>query len=180
MLKNMRHFLRLPVNIERWNMARTSESKAVAMLIFHIFISIIILYPRLSLAKVKSLEAKCGDASFRIEEKIHEHPLTTEYRLFGKSANSSYVEKLLYSSDEGDWFYANCLISKNGIKFLVFQSSCGGSVCVEDKYGIVNTKTLRVILRPNRKNIGNKSKASEILEIPVPHFPRNKENLCCK
>ena len=129
-------------------------------------------------ASAKTFETTCGENKFKVELiKNSSHPLDNVYKLY---AITSTEEKLLYVGDVGGWFHAACLKDKTGQDIILFQSFCGGSGCVEDKYGIIQAKTLKLILKPSEKNIGNTKRASQILGYEVPYLLKFKNTFCCE
>ena len=125
----------------------------------------------------QAFSATCGAADFRVEATHGEHPLHNVYRLEGgpRGANA----KLLYTADVGGWFHAACIKDGRGRPRLLFQSSCGGSACVEDKFGIVDPDTLAVLLRPGSANRGNIRRADALLERKTPWIANDGSAFCC-
>lgn len=98
-----------------------------------------------STANAKNYEAQCGGKSFKVEVISKGHPIDNQYRLSVTEAGS---QKTLHVANEGGWFHAKCIKAKSGKELLVFQSYCGGSGCIEDRYGIVEPSSLRQLLTP--------------------------------
>ncbi len=132
----------------------------------------------LAVFPARAEQSKCGAASFEVITENRGHPLDNRYKLFVHDAKAS-TKKSLYVSDEGGWFYAACVEGKNNGYFLLFQSFCGGTACVEDKYGVVDTEKLKLLLSPNVRNIGNAKAASKLLGKPVPYLPKYVGTFCC-
>lgn len=106
-------------------------------------------------------EAICGAAKFRVTAVNNGHPLDNTFMLF---VVTSSAEKLLFKAEEGGWFDAACLKTKEGKPLLVFQSYCGGSGCLEGKYGAVEPSSLKFLLRPSSKNIENYNQLSDLMQ----------------
>lgn len=123
-------------------------------------------------------QAVCGGARFSVQLHNDGHPLTNVYRLYGQPDGASQAPRLLYTGDEGGWFYAACVQAPKG-PVLLFQSFCGGSVCVEDRFGVVDARTLKILLRPDKANVGNEKKARAILGKDVPDLAKDKASFCC-
>jgi hypothetical protein len=128
-------------------------------------------------ASAKSFETKCGDSRFRVTVENRGHPLDNVYSLFGTSSGG---EKRLFIAEDGGWLHAACVTDAKGKSLLLFQSYCGGSACVEDKYGIVEPRGLKLLLTPSAKNIGNSKAASNLLGKPAPYLPRYEGAFCCE
>lgn len=129
-------------------------------------------------ARAEVYDATCGTTHFQVSTKNFGHPLDNRYELYGGLNPSSGMKKL-YASSDGGWFYAACVKGRHDKDILLFQTSCGGSTCVEDRYGMVEAKALKIILLPERRNVGNAKKASEILGRPVPYLPKYQTVFCC-
>lgn len=52
---------------------------------------------------------------------------------------------------QAEYFAAGCLEAKKR-NYFVFQNHCGGSGCREDNYGIIDAKSLEVLLTPSMSN----------------------------
>jgi hypothetical protein len=98
---------------------------------------IVLLVPELSFAK--NYVTDCGGTRFEVSVEHGEHPLDNVYTLFASLAGQDKA-KLVHRSNLGGWFFAECVRSKAGTPLLVFQEFCGGSACVEDRYGVVDPK----------------------------------------
>lgn len=128
-------------------------------------------------AQAQGFESACGASDFRIEVTHGQHPLENVYRLFG--APHGGAAKLLYTGDVGGWFHAACVKDGHGRPRLLFQSSCGGSACVEDKFGIVDPGTLALLLRPGGANRGNIRQADALLGRRTPWIANDGTAFCC-
>ena len=133
------------------------------------------LLPITALAGQVSFESNCAGTTFRVTKMNHGHPLDNSYVL---SAVTTTGTKEIYTTKQ-DWFSAACLKSKSGQNFLVFQASCGGSGCLEGKYGVVNPGSLKLQLRPSEKNIENHKELSVLLGSPAPYLHTYKGAFCC-
>jgi hypothetical protein len=122
--------------------------------------------------------ATCGGTEFEVAVENRGHPLDNVYRLLAKRQGQGKATQV-HLSDLGGWFFAACVLDKQGAHRLLYQESCGGSACVEDKYGIVDPQTLKTLLQPPIKNEGNSAIASRLLNKKVPHLPRDKNSFCC-
>jgi hypothetical protein len=127
--------------------------------------------------RAQTFPTACGGADFRVDATHGEHPLANVYRLYG-SAHGAPAQ-LLYTADVGGWFYAACVKDGQGRARLLFQSSCGGSACVEDKFGIVDPATLALMLRPGSANRGNIKRADALLERKTPWIANDGSAFCC-
>jgi hypothetical protein len=125
-----------------------------------------------------NVSATCGGTEFAVAVENRGHPLDNVYRLLAKKPGQGHATQV-HLSDLGGWFFAACVPDKKGIQRLLYQESCGGSACVEDKYGIIDPQTLKTILMPSTKNVGNSALASRLLNKKVPHLPRDKSSFCC-
>jgi hypothetical protein len=121
-------------------------------------------------------EGECGQSVFQVVVENGAHPLDHKFTLSTVGTNN---DKTLFVSNEGGWFHVACLQTANGEPLLVIQSYCGGSACVEGKYGVVDPSTLKFLLRPSRKNIENRGAASKLLGYAVPHLGNYKDSFCC-
>ncbi len=128
-------------------------------------------------ASSKSFEAQCGPNRFRVNVENKGHPLDNRFELV---AARSGGDNRLFVADDGGWFHAACLPDRNGEPLLVFQNYCGGSGCVEDRYGVVDPRSLKVLLDPGKKNVGNAAAASKLLGKTVPNLLRYKDAFCCE
>lgn len=105
-----------------------------------------------------------------------EYPLDRKYKL---STVGTRNDKTLYVSDEGGWFQIACLQTATKHPLLVFQASCGGSGCLEGKYGAIDPGTLKLLLRPSTKNVENHKAMSKLLGYEAPYLANHKDSFCC-
>lgn len=115
----------------------------------------------------KIYEATCGGTRFRVAWVYSGGVFDNRFTL---STFTKTEEKILYKNAEGGFFHAACLTAKTGKQLMVFQDYCGGTGCVESKYGAIDPSTLQIILRPNNANIDNGKDISNILGFAVPHL----------
>ena len=127
--------------------------------------------------RAQTFASACGAADFRVEATHGEHPLDNVYRLYGGVHGAA--ARLLYTGDVGGWFYAACVKDGKGRPRLLFQSSCGGSACVEDKFGIVDPDTFALLLRPGSANRGNIKAADAVLARKTPWIANDGSAFCC-
>ncbi len=133
-------------------------------------------------AKTSSFKAQCGNSTFEVTLENRGSTLENRYELRASSAVAGADRKLLYVSNEGGWFYAQCLPSAaaGGRSLLLFQAFCGGSACVEDRYGVVDADTLKLLLRPPKGNVGNAKAAAKVIgRKDVPYLPEDPKAFCC-
>ncbi|MGN6526982.1 MAG: hypothetical protein ACTHL8_11375 [Burkholderiaceae bacterium] len=122
--------------------------------------------------------AACGGAAFRVEvSHASAHPLDNTYRLYGGPHGAP--GQLLYTTDVGGWFHAACVKDGAGRPRLLFQSSCGGSGCPEDRFGIVDPATLALLLRPPTGRHGNIKDADRLLRLRTPWIANDGSAFCC-
>lgn len=129
--------------------------------------------------RADTFSTTCGSAQFEIIRSNRGHPLDTRYELYGTSFNRALPKRSLYIAEQGGWFYASCVPGKQGLPLLLFQSFCGGSGCVEDKYGLVEPTSLRLLIAPPTKNSGNSKQTSLLLGRQVPYLPNESDAFCC-
>lgn len=124
----------------------------------------------------KAYESACGAAKFSVAVRNNGHPLDNTFIL---SAATPLGLKDLFTSENGGWFHAACLAAKDKRPVLVFQSYCGGSRCLEGKYGVVDTSSLAVLLRPSARNVQNEKAVAAILGSSAPHLGNYRGAFCC-
>ncbi len=127
-------------------------------------------------ANPQQFETTCGGTRFRVAAVNKSHPLANSFTL---SALTVSGVRELFKGEEGGWFHAACLPARNGKSVLVFQSYCGGSACVEGKYGAIEPATLKLLFRPSSTNIENHKQLSALLANPAPHLGNHKGAFCC-
>ena len=142
----------------------------------HALFTTVLLFPALSFAG--NVSATCGGTEFEVAVENRGHPLDNVYHLLAKQPGHDRATQV-HLSDVGGWFFAACVPDKQGIAKLVYQEFCGGSACVEDKYGIIDPQTLKTLLQPSNKNEGNSVQATRLLNKKVPHLPEDKSSFCC-
>lgn len=140
-------------------------------------ISILALAFSVDTVAAQTFSTTCGDTRFEIIKINRGHPLDNKFSLTGRGADGR--SKILYESEVGGWFFASCMKRDDGQPMLLFQEFCGGSVCVEDKYGAIDASTLKIVLVPSKKNIGNWKDASRLLGRKAPHLPSDESAFCC-
>lgn len=124
----------------------------------------------------EAYETTCGVTKFRVTAINNGHPLDNTFTLAVVTPSGT---TLLYKGEEGGWFDAACLQIKGGKPLLVFQSYCGGSGCLEGKYGAVEPSSLKFLLRPSLKNIENQKQLSDLLGSSAPHLADYQGRFCC-
>lgn len=127
-------------------------------------------------ANTQQFEATCGATRFRVTVVSNDHPLDNTFSL---SAVTTSGARELFKGEEGGWFHAACLPAKDGKPILVFQSYCGGSACVEGKYGAIEPATLKLLFRPSSRNVENHKQLSALLGASAPHLGKYKGAFCC-
>jgi hypothetical protein len=127
-------------------------------------------------ATTRVFEGSCGAAQFRVSQINNGHPLDNTFTLF--VVTSSGVREI-FRGEDGGWFHAACLAAKDGKPVLVFQSYCGGSACVEGRYGAVEPTSQKLLLRPSPKNVENHQELSALLGFSAPHLGGYKMAFCC-
>ena len=127
-------------------------------------------------ATPRVVDAACGSTQFRIAQVNNAHPLDNAFTL---SAVTTSGLRELYKGESGGWFHAACLASKDGKPVLVFQSYCGGSACIEDKYGAIDPASLKLLLRPSARNVANHKQLSTLLGVAAPNLNGDKRAFCC-
>jgi hypothetical protein len=128
-------------------------------------------------AAERIFEDKCGNTTFRVIRQSSNHPLDNRYTVV---ARLDETERTIHVAEDGGFFHAKCVRSKSGASYLLFQAYCGGSGCVEDKFGLVESKSLKPVVKPNPKNIGNSSAVSKLLGYNVPLLMNDKTAFCCE
>lgn len=121
-------------------------------------------------------ESACGPSKFQVSVVNNGHPLDNTFTL---STLTPSAARELFKSEEGGWFYAACMAKKDRTPVLVFQSYCGGSGCLEAKYGAIDASSLKPLLLPSSKNIENDKQLSKLLGYPAPHLGQYKKAFCC-
>jgi hypothetical protein len=120
----------------------------------------------------------CGGARFRVDvAHASAHPLDNTYRLYGGLPGAP--ARLLYATDVGGWFHAACVKDGAGRPRLLFQSSCGGSGCPEDRFGVVDPASLALLLRPPQGRRGNIRDADRLLRTRTPWIANDGSAFCC-
>lgn len=127
-------------------------------------------------ATPRVFEGTCGTTQFRVSAVNNGHPLDNTYTL---SAVTGSGVRELFKGEDGGWFHAACVATKNGKPILAFQSYCGGSACVEGKYGAIEPASLKFLLRPSSKNVENHKELSALLGSSAPHLVNYKKAFCC-
>ncbi|MFM9880908.1 MAG: hypothetical protein ACKVOO_10930 [Burkholderiaceae bacterium] len=125
----------------------------------------------------QSFEGECGGKTFRVEKRNVGHPLENSYVL---SVATPHGARRIYGASQGGWFHAACLMSRFAKPVVVFQSYCGGSACVEDKYGAIDPENLKLLFVPEGNNVSNSKKLSTLLGRPSPHLQSEKGRFCCE
>ncbi len=134
----------------------------------------------LNASAVEITAANCGGAAFAVVHATTGQPAVNTFELSGSVVNAPHEKKKLHKSDLGGWFHASCLNGQGNRPLLVFQEYCSGAGCVEDRYGIVDPATLKLLLVPGKKNAGNADAASRVLGHKVPHLLHDKSAFCCQ
>ena len=118
----------------------------------------------------------CGPSKFQVSVINNGFPLDNTFTL---SVIKSDEATQLFKGEDGGWFHAACMSKKDGTPLLVFQSYCGGSGCVEGKYGVIEPFSLKALLLPSPNNTQNSDSLSKLLGYPAPHLYQHKDAFCC-
>ena len=121
-------------------------------------------------------ETTCGPSKFQVSVINNGHPLDNTFML---SVIKSKETTQLFKGEEGGWFHSACMLKKDGSPVLVFQNYCGGSGCLEGKYGVIEPLSLKPLLWPSSDNVQNIDALSELLGYPAPHLYQHKDAYCC-
>lgn len=124
----------------------------------------------------QTFETACDSVAFRVTSMNNGHPLDNIYSL---TAKSSLGDQEIFKSDVGGWFHAACIANHEDKAFLVFQNYCGGSHCLEGKYGVVDPSSLKLIISPDAANTENHQDVSRLLGYEVPHLRNFNASFCC-
>ncbi len=124
--------------------------------------------------------ANCGPAAFAVVHTNKGQPLANLFELSASPAGAPEEKKKLHRAEGGGWFYASCLTVRENRPLLVFQETCAGSACAGDNYGIVDPVTLKILLAPAKKSVGNGQAAARILGVKAPYLPDDKSAFCCE
>ncbi len=111
----------------------------------------------------------CGGAEVRIDIVSRESP-QWELRIEAVlSVSVGGVSTVLRYRGNIDNIGAICVIDSKQAPKVVFQAYCGGSGCRDlDNWGIIDPKSLRVLLVPNDTN---REEAMRLLGTPLPEPP---------
>ena len=131
-------------------------------------------------AMAGTYDTTCGPTTFQVVAENSGHSLENKYELYG-SLSKDGQRRLLFTSNIGGWLSAECVVTAKKRELLLFQAYCGGSACVEDKYGIVDPENLKLLLVPPAKNKGNSKAAAALLQSKnVPYLPESETAFCCQ
>jgi hypothetical protein len=116
----------------------------------------------------KVANATCGASSIKVvgykSEGIGYHKISLAVQ------NAARNLKLDFP---GEFFDIACLKGKGNKPYIVFQNYCSGSGCKDlDNYGIIDPRTLKVLLMPDDTN---RKRAAKILGVKPPPLSGFKE-----
>jgi hypothetical protein len=69
-----------------------------------------------------------------------------------------------------EYLFVRCDQTSQGIPILIVSVACGGSGCVENNFGIIDPKQMKVLLDPNRYEKTNHISAMNIMGKPIQPF----------
>lgn len=124
-----------------------------------------------------TFEGSCAGVGFRVLVVQGEHPLDNTYTL---SVLGGQAANVIHRSAVGGFFEVACLSTRSGRPLLVFQAYCGGSACIEDKYGVFDPASRKLLLLPGEKNVSNRREVQALLGLGVPRLSDVKGRLCCE
>lgn len=160
--------------VSQTGLTSISSSTSLPMRNLFAILSLVVLSAHAATPQV--FEGTCGTTQFRVSQINNGHPLDNTFTL---SVVTSSGVREIFKGEDGGWFHATCLATKDGKPVLVFQSYCGGSACVEGKYGAVEPTSLKLLLRPSPKNVENHKEVSALLGSAAPHLGNYKKAFCC-
>ena len=77
-------------------------------------------------AMAGTFDTACGPATFQVVAENGGHSLENKYELYG-SLSKDGQRRLLFTSNVGGWFSAECVVTAKKRELLLFQAFCGGS-----------------------------------------------------
>jgi hypothetical protein len=124
-------------------------------------------------AKDKQFEFACDKAKFSLtaipDDNNDEGSLGITKLVISARLNKEYT-RLIFDNRlrtyDGEYFHVGCLTNKNR-SYFIFQNFCGGSGCTEGRYGIIDTKSLEILLTPSTPNF---EQAKYLLNADIPEL----------
>lgn len=117
----------------------------------------------------KTFEYSCGKTQFKVTATPYEDDGSlglSKIIIYAKSGKE--FTRLIFDNEkrthQAEYFAAGCISSQKR-NYFVFQNHCGGSGCREDSYGIIDAKSLEVLLTPS---MANQTLAERILGTKIP------------
>jgi hypothetical protein len=123
-------------------------------------------------------QASCGSSRFVVTVAGGDHPLANVYRIYGQTGLTTPHSRLLYVANDGGWLDAACVQSKQGPSVL-FQAHCGGTACVEARYGLISAQALTLLLQPPSTNASNAKEVQAMLGRRPPALTEPGVSFCC-
>ena len=124
-------------------------------------------------------EVNCGKYTYIVEIRgfgLYE----TKYDLYYKIENQP--KKLFYSTKKGVVLDAACIQNNEKQDLMLFLEFGGGNVGPEDRYGIFNPRTKKMLIQPTSWYTGNSKQVEKIIGHPPP-FPVYEDKdgnfFCC-
>ncbi|HWK99457.1 MAG TPA: hypothetical protein VNQ55_05905 [Parapedobacter sp.] len=111
----------------------------------------------------------CGDAEVRVDI-VSRNSASWELRAEAViSVTANEVSTVLRYWGNTDFIGAACVMDSTLAPKVVYQAFCGGSGCRDlDNWGIIDPKSLRVLLVPSDTN---RTEAMRLLGKPLPELP---------
>lgn len=152
-----------------FNLTSISPNKRLSSLLGLLYVRVINVPGKFSLALVaifcvstpvlageKYFQFACGPAQFSVAATPYEDDGSLGMLKVVISAHTGTDSiQLLFDNakrvHQAEYFAARCLKAKKR-DYFVFQNHCGGSGCREDNYGIIDAKSLEVLLTPSMPN----------------------------
>ncbi len=123
------------------------------------------------------IEAQCGKSFFQVKTYNRHDISEMRYELYYKINNRQ--EKLLYKTDTGVFFHIACIKNKKKDELILFQEYCSGNACQELTYGLIESNTKNIIIKPADWPNGNYQQVEKLIGYPPPFLPDYNKAFCC-
>ena len=131
-----------------------------------------------SIANASIVDKVCGNYIFRVN--IGKDPIDydPEFTLYFKGNAQQFIS--FYVTKSVRYLNAACVQNNKGQNLFLFQAFCGGSGCPEDRFGIFDPDTKKMLIKPGHWLKGNYKQAKQFVsEDVLEQLIRHEKNFCC-
>lgn len=132
------------------------------------------------IATATVFEKECGGKKFIVEMYNGFDLFETKYKLYFKAKNTE--KQLFFKTKRGVILDTACIQNKKKQELMLFLEYGGGNVAPEDRYGIFDPNTEKMLLKPTSWDKGNSKEVERLIGYAPPspvYDGKDQTFFCC-